>query len=321
LEIKVAVEYNGDPSKVMEGKKLYINDGKGDPVKARILFKTQKPTLPDGTEWDQTHDAARNMRYAHSLNLPVLQQKMLPNPGRAIIVGGGPSVKSHLEEIRTFASNKENIVFAINWTHTWLIENGIIPNACVFFEIDAEPDTVLKKAHKDCTYYICSHCDPRTFDALEGFKRVLWHSPPNSDIEREVGEELFPNSQICGGGIGSFTRTLTVALYLGYRNFELFGCDSSYPDEAKSSHVDGYETVMNPDTDGFYVYAEDEKKQEVRRFKTLGYLALQVEEFKDYCLTNHHIFSLRVHGKTLLRFVHERMFPDQYEYVGKFEDL
>lgn len=315
------VEYNGDADEVLQGKKLFIDDGLGNPLKAKILFKTQKPTLPDGTEWDQTNDAANNMRYAHSLNLPVLVQKMLPNPGRVVIVGGGPSVKNHLEEIRTLASVKENIVFAINWTHTWLIENGIIPNACVFFEIDAEPDTVLKNLHQDCTYYICSHCSTKTFDALKGYKRILWHSPPNSDIERVTGEELFPNSALCGGGIGTFTRTLTVALFLGYRNFELFGCDSSFPDTSESSHVEGYETVMDPNVDGFYVYAEDEGKQEVRRFKTLGYLALQVEEFKDYCLTNHHIFSLRVHGKTLLRFVHERMFPDQYEHMPKFEEL
>jgi hypothetical protein len=251
------------------------------------------------------------MEYAATLGLPLLHRRQLPRLGRAIIVGGAPSIKDHLETIRELAADKKNAVFAINWTHTWLIENGIVPRGCVFFEIDAEPDTVLKSAHPDTTYFICSHCHPRSFDALEGYKRVLWLTPPNSEPERIVSEKLWPNADLVGGGISTFTRTMTVALFMGYRHLDLFGCDSSYPEDT-GTHVEGYETVMDPNKDALWVYAKDDKTGETRRFKTLGYLALQHEEFKTYCLTNHHSFSLRVHGDSLLHFTHSRMFPDQY---------
>ena len=295
-----------------ELEKLVIQDGEGPDVKLPIVFKVVKPSDKDGNIRDQTNDAADHMRYAATLNLPELVQKTLPRQGKAIIVGGAPSIKDHLEVIREFSKNPYNGVFAINWAHTWLIQNGIVPRATVFFEIDTEPETVLKAAHKDVMYFICSHCDPNTFKQLEGFKRVLWHSIPNSDAEQKVHDELFSNSQFVGGGIGTFTRTLAVAMYVGYRDFELFGCDSSYPDNEKT-HVDGYETPMDDKSDGLYVYARHDLTGETRRFRTIGPLALQHEEFKEFCKVNHQYFTLRVHGDSLLKYTHERLYPDQYE--------
>jgi hypothetical protein len=293
---------------------LVTDDSGQDPIKHPIRFSMKKPDGVDGKERDQTFDAAVHMRYAATLGLPTLSQRPLPRLGRAIIVGGAPSVKDHLEEIRALAVDKNNYIFAINWTHTWLINQGLIPNGAVFFEIDAEPDTILKTAHTDVTYYICSHCHPKTFDTLADKKRILWHSPPNSEPERLVREELFPTTDTAGGGISTFTRAMTVALLLGFRHLDLFGCDSSFPDDGKT-HVDGYETVMDNKTDGMFVYAKAKATGETVRFRTVGYLALQVEEFKLYCQINHQIFSLRVHGDSLLRFVHQNSFPDQYENI------
>lgn len=290
---------------------ILVHDGLGSDTKVPLRINTHRPTLPDGTQWDQRDDAARNMRYAATLNLPQLTQRLRPRLGRAIIVGGAPSIKDRLEEIRGLAADKRNAVFAINWSHTWLIDNGIVPDNTVFFEIDAEPETVLKRAHPDVTYYICSHCDPRTFDALKDHKRVLWHSIPNSEGEHKAHEELFPEGHICGGGIGTFTRTLTVSMFLGFRHFDIFGCDSSFPDDGKT-HVEGYSTIMDAEKDGFFVYAKSDQNV-VRRFRTLGYLALQHEEFKEYCRINHAWFSCQVHDDGLLGWSHQQTYPEQYE--------
>ncbi len=300
---------------VTEDDTIYMDDGIGSPYKKPIVFGVCKPKKADGTTWDQTNDAANHIRYALTLGLPQLQRRNSPRYGRAIIVGGAPSVKDHLETIRTLAADKDNAVFAINWTHTWLIENGIVPRGCVFFEIDAEPDTVLKNAHPDVTYFICSHCHGKTFDSLKDFKRILWHSPPNSDPEREVHTELADamKGDVVGGGISTFTRTMAVAMFLGFRHFDLFGCDSSFPED-EGSHVEGYETIMDPDKDGLIVYATGTgyHKKVTRRYKTLGYLAYQHEEFKTFCIYNHQFLSLKVHGESLLRFTHEDMYPEQY---------
>lgn len=298
-----------DPEKVQ--KLVVVEDGVPD-VKFPIRFSMQKPLGPDGVPRDQTDDAANNMRYAAGLALPELKVCPTPRMGRAIIVGGAPSVSGQLGKIKALAADPENAVFALNWSHTWLLDNGVVPTGCVLFEIDAEPDSMLKRAHPEVIYFICSHCHSKTFDDLAGSRRVLWHSPPNSEGEKAVGEELFKDSTKVGGGIGTFTRTISIALCLGYRNIELFGCDSSFPDDAASTHVDGYETANVVETDAFYVYARKDGSQEMRRFKTVGYLALQVEEFKEYCRVNGNQFAVRVHGDSLLRYVHERICPWLY---------
>jgi len=175
--------YLKDDRPIEELPKIWIDDGHGPNLKLPIRFSIVKPSDEAGQQRDQTNEAAEHMKYAATLGLPELAQKTIPRQGKAIIVGGAPSVKDHLEEIKEYQKNPHNAVFAVNWTHTWLIKNEIIPRACVFFEIDPEPGSALVTCHPDVSYFICSHCHPKTFDSLVGYKRVLWHSIPNSDIE------------------------------------------------------------------------------------------------------------------------------------------
>lgn len=303
-----------NPEKVTD--KFYVVENGVATMQWPIKFNVRKPidpSAPEGAPRDQTWDAAKHMRYAASLKLSELQIRQTPRMGRAIIVGGAPSVLNHLDEIRSLAAEPDNRIFALNWSHTWLLQHSIVPHGCVLFEIDVEPETVLKAAHPDVTYYICSHCHEKTFDELTDYKRVLWHTPPNSEVEKAANEELFKDAPQVGGGIGTFLRTVSIAMFMGYRNMELFGVDSSFPDNAKSTHVDGYETANVVETDAFYVYAKNKNTGQIKRFRTVGYLALQVEEFKEYCRVNHHHFALRVHGNGLLGYVHKEQYPMQYE--------
>ncbi len=300
---------------------IIVDDEKetGSTLKLPIRFNVIKPTDPvTGESRDQTNDAANNMAYAASLDLPTLKKRLIPRPGRALIIGGAPSIKDHIDIIKELARDPNNEIFAINWSHTWLLKHGIVPKHCVFFEIDPEPETIIQARHPDITYYICCHCNRKTFDSLDGYKRVLWHTYPNSNYEKDVNEALFPNVELVGGGITTFTRTLTIALFLGFRHLDLFGCDSSFPDESESTHVEGYETVFKPEVDGLFIYAKNMETGETRRFKTTGVLALQHEEFKEYCNANHAYFSLKVWGDSLLSYTHRMIAPANYTDSDEF---
>jgi hypothetical protein len=277
-----------------------------------LEIKTKKPIDNIGNERDQTLDAVRHMRYAATLNIPTLKAVPRPRDGKALIVGGGPTLADQLDQIRSLAEDPKNAIFAVNWTHTWLIQRQIIPTCCVLFEIDVEPDNVLKASHEEVLYLICSHCHQKTFDELKHRKRMLWHSVPGSKPEYDAAKELFPDVTILPASIWTFIKSISVALAFGFRSFDLFGCDGSFPDGSSSTHVDGYETSNNVDTDGFCVYAEDGGAGIVKRYNTVGYLTHQVEEFKKFCETNHHLYSMRVHGNSLMRFVHQQTYPDQY---------
>jgi len=281
---------------------------------SKLKITLVRPHDAEGNERDQSNEAAEHMELAAALGLPRLtMQPMLPEGHRAVIVGGGPSIESELENIRLLSFDPRNMIFALNWAHTWLLQKGIVPDACVMFEIDVDPCQILEAAHEHVTYYICSHCHPLTFEGLKGSRCVLWHSTPNSDQEKIVFEKLYSKDIALGGGISTFLRTLSIALALGYRNFELFGVDSSFPEGSKSTHVGGYPTIVDAVADAFPIYARDDKSGVVKKFMTVSYLAHQVEEFKQYCLMNHQLYKMHVHGDTLLAFVHRCMWAGQYE--------
>jgi hypothetical protein len=292
-----------------DGQEILVVDGE---INKPIIFKISRPKDEAGQERDQTNDAAENMRYAATFNLPHLTVQPYKPGGKAVIVGGAPSVKDYLTLLRELASNTNNAVFAINWSHTWLINHGIIPHGCLMFEVDAEPLALLETLHPEVTYYVCSHCHRSTFDNLQGFKTVLWHPTPASVPEQQARDEFYQKQIILGGGVSTFLRTLSLALALGYREFELFGVDSSYPADSPSTHIEGYPAMVNPVDDRLDVYVRNDQTGEVRYFRSVGYLAHQVEEFKEYCRLNHLLFRMRVHGDGMLPFVHRTMYPGNY---------
>jgi hypothetical protein len=158
---------------------------------------------------------------------------------------------------------------------------------------------------------------PKTFDQLLAkvpkHNVFIWHMTPDNELGAETFKELFPNQPMIGGGIATFLRSISLACCLGYRDYDLFGVDSSYPDDSASTHVEGYPAITKPDVDGIDIWCRDEKTGDVRRFRTVGYLAMQAEEFKQYCRKNHHLFRMKVHGDGLLPFIHRHMWPGQYE--------
>ncbi len=292
----------------IDGREFLVVD---EEVKPGINFLVRKPKNEDGTERLQYADMERNMRYAASLQLPVLQIGEFRPFCKALIIGAGPSLKPRLEEIKRLAAVPGTGVFAVNWTHTLLINHGVVPTGCLLFEVDAEPEYLLKSFHKDVDYYICSHCNQGTFDALEGYKRILWHAPPQDEATHNAREELFDNQIILGGGSATFMLSISLALCLGYREFEVFGVDGSYTGD--STHVEGYPAAVNAKDDGMDVYARHPVTQEVRHFRSVGYLAHQVEEFAKFCNHNHQHFRMRMHGDGMMQWQHKIMFPQEYE--------
>src|SRR6266700_1833668 len=89
-----------------------------------VRFNVTRPKDVEGNLRDQTPDAARHMRYAASLGLQQLPYSH-PHGGTAIICGGGPSIKDNLDKIKELAKNPDAAIFALNWTHNWLIKNGV----------------------------------------------------------------------------------------------------------------------------------------------------------------------------------------------------
>lgn len=251
----------------------------------------------------QIKEALKHIRLSARRELP----QLLIGPerrGKCLIVGAAPSMQRYFDEIKEFASKPGNFLFAVNETHDWFIERGIIPHGAVLFEVSKELIHLFRKPHPQVTYYISAMCHPAQFRALEGHRQVIWY--PFSDVPEhcqkmlEVGAHFF-----VGGGSTTFLRTINIGLQLGYRDFDLYGVDSSFTDE---SHMKGHSEDNGPPFDAVVC-----QNGETKTFRSFAYLIRQADEFRDWCQHHHHKFRMRVHGDGLLPFVHRSLFPTQYQ--------
>lgn len=279
---------------------------------------TQTPTL-EPVKWDIKlrddwafwwPELRKRLKYIASLGLPSI--KSVPgHEGTCAIVGAAPTVGDHLPRLRELSDGKYNIVASVNGAHQWLLGQGLTPNIHVLCEWDAS-DTAISLGgppHSTTCYYVCSHDDPLVVAALLPFRSVVWHALYPQGEYKAALQELFPGDFMVGGGWASFLRTITIAWILGYRDFELFGLDSSY--KGDSSHFEGYK-IAEPEPD-VRVWVEGEGNDQLQEFRTNGSLAYQASQFMEFCAKQHSTFSLRVHGDGLLSFVHRSRYPEQYQ--------
>lgn len=267
-------------------------------------------TVETVIEWEEwKKECIPNLEYAATLPLPHLPL-LEAHEGKCIMVGAGPSIADTFELICQFRTQPSWLMMSINGAHNWLIERNVIPNIHVIFEMDLEDVTLALGGdpHPDVTYYVCSICKPVIFDQLEGYKRVLWHAYfPPEEYQAEIAR-VFPGEFVVCGGYATFFRSLVISWTLGYRDFELFGLDSSFEE---SSHVGGYKVADKEPR--VTVWGKNYQTGDIKKFTTQGGLAFQATQFMEFCKENQPALRLRVHGDGLLRYLHESRYPEQYQ--------
>jgi hypothetical protein len=125
---------------------------------------------------------------------------------RLAVVGGGPLLINHLDELRSWSGD----IWAINRTAQWLKEQGIRATLFTidptFMNIDCDDRLLASACHPDMFVGNC-----QAFDLIE----------------------THPDG--FAGGQSSATRAPHIALKMGYTHVSFFGCEGSF-DEA--THVD-----------------------------------------------------------------------------------
>lgn len=263
------------------------------------------PLEARGTWEDVREETLEKLKFFSQQCIPHLPE-IPPHDGKAAIIGASPQVADFVEEFK----NHEVMKFSINGAHDFLIKNGIIPNAQVLFEPDIEDPRISLggEPHKEVIYYICSHCHQNLFHGLDGYKRVLWHCFNGPEDYKSTFSELFPDEFMVGGGHVTFFRTINIAIILGFRHLDIYGCDSSF--RGANSHVGDYLTKpTEPEIDVWVGSHETSFK----KFHTLGTLAFQAHEFMKFCQANQEGLRIRIHGDGLLGALHKLNFPEQYE--------
>jgi hypothetical protein len=182
--------------------------------------------------------------------------------GSIAICSGGPSVRDHVEKIRTF---KRVMICAS--AHDWAVENGISFQYAVI--MDPSDDTVdyVKHPQANVMYLVASICHPGLFDHLKGHNVRVWHPAGVLEMEHYRGEPGVP------GGSSAATRAIVLACCLGFRRQHLFGFDSSY-ETADDDHAYPQPAHRNGAVDIWVTFGG-------KKFLTNFQLAAQANEFMD----------------------------------------
>lgn len=163
---------------------------------------------------------ADNMERASRLSLPEVEKG---SGGRRplAVVGGGPSIKDHLETLRKW----DGEIIAINGACAWLRNRDI---ESTLLALDPHP-IVMRWAAGAKKAILGNTCDPGVFDLLK-----------DADVRLiRIAEDGIK------GTSSAATTVPHLAAFMGYGSVTLFGCESSYvltgthayQDEQRNDHM------------------------------------------------------------------------------------
>lgn len=153
-----------------------------------------------------------------------------PHDGKLALCAYGPSLNDFIETLRVHPD-----VMTVSGAHEILVSNGIRPRAHVEADAHAHKAQMTASAGDPTKYYLASRCHPDVFDNVCAKAKdvTIWHLA-HSQAENEEALKVYPGSVLVQGAVSVAGRALCVAMVLGYRHFEFFGLDCSFPwDEAK----------------------------------------------------------------------------------------
>lgn len=259
------------------------------------------------TGWEeQVANANINLR----LGLPFIDK--LPEFGKKkghdrpiALVGGGPSLKDHLDELRKF-----NTIISCGSVHDYLISNGFKPR----YATNCDPDPVcanyFTKKDPETIYMFASTSSPKLIEALNGYPVVLWHchSEDHYPHIQKIQEELKLDSYYgVGGGCTVGLRSISIAMALGYTNIHFFGFDSCMADEGNGHHAYEFSTEEeNNLIEKIYrIRLGDTSGPLGKLYYVAGYQLAQAENFKAFYCKYSEYFQPTFHGEGLLKETYE----------------
>ena len=142
------------------------------------------------------------------------------------IVGGAPSLKDTLPSLQ-FLRGRGALVLALNNTHDWLAERGIVPDLHVMLDARRENAEFVRRPNKGTTYLIAAQCHPDVFDALAGHEVITWVAdvPGMRALAESIKDKPLG---LVGGGSTVGLKAMALAYLWGFRWLGLFGFDSCY---------------------------------------------------------------------------------------------
>ena len=226
--------------------------------------------------------------------LPGFMQSKGPDK-KIALVGGGPSLKRYIEELRNF----DGEIMVAGSPNDYLMSEGIVPTYTAVCDPDAVMAKYLTKTNEKVKYLIASGCNDAVFETLKDRNVVLWHC--HSDEYAKEMQAADPEYFGVGGGCTIGLRSLSIAIVLGYQNIHFFGYDSCIEDG--EHHAYQFATDQESVGEIYDIRVGclfDGAAGASKVFKCAGYQLAQAEQFKGFYAQYGRNFTPTFHGGGLL---------------------
>lgn len=222
----------------------------------------------------------------------------LPQGTPVALCAGGPSLGSHLEDVRRLQMEGAEVVCVGNSAHT-LNAAGVKVNGHIIMD-GVERNRTFVIPDQDTRYFVASQCDPSVFRALEHHRHVyIWHAGGPPAAHQILNDWYGPGGYwLVPGGSYISLRAISLLHMLGYTWLHVFGLDSCLMEPAADADNE-HHAYSQPNADGQQVVEGVTVGD--RDFRCTAWMLDQADQFID-CAQRGYFGSaqLAIHGDGLI---------------------
>ena len=182
-------------------------------------------------------DRSNNLKYSLATSIPNIGILEGCEKGKsAVIIGGGPSVDSHIAEIAAM----DGVVICIERMAGWCQEHDITPDYVVCVDASDDVFEAFKHIIPGARYLVASQCPPDVFDLLADADAHLFQTVQRGlDMAQIWADANREELTIVNAG-GSVTLTcMSIAMLLGMRDLHVYGFDCHTTDGGYAKGITG----------------------------------------------------------------------------------
>lgn len=224
-------------------------------------------------------------------------QPYQPNDQTAIIVAGGPSLKTTEKDL-VKAYWKGGKVVALNGSYQWCLERNIRPSAFVMLDAREFNARFVEQEVEGCHYLLAAQCHPKAFELCRDRKVTIWHGMSAGESEVTMLDEFyFGRYHPVTLGTTVAMRAISLMRMLGFMRMEIFGLDSCWFGDEHHA----YDQPENNNERRMSVWLRPQGRDDkAQRFICSPWQAKQAEDFLQLSKERGELFQLNVHGPGLI---------------------
>ncbi len=153
-----------------------------------------------------------------------------------IILAGGPSLPSQIDEIRKLRDVEGAALITTNGAYNWALEQGLKPSMQIVVDAREFNSRFTRPVIDNCLYLMASQVHPSTLEGLPHDRTFLWHSGVSDAAEAVIRERtgyFFP----VPGGSTVVLRAIPLLRMMGFWRMHIFGLDSCVRRTDESHHA------------------------------------------------------------------------------------